>query len=234
VDQRPTHLDGHRIVRVLVVEDDAAMAASIERALTTAGFSVDVARDGPTGLWHARESAYDVITLDVMLPGMSGWDVCTQLRADGVTTPVLMLTALDDDRDEANGFAVGVDDYVRKPFSPPLLVARIHALGRRGPSLPETIEIDGVRVDPLRRQCERDGEQIALTPREYAVLEALARRAPSVVSKRELLDLVWGFDFEGDPSIVEVYVSYLRRKLDRDRERPVVHTVRGAGYRLGP
>jgi DNA-binding response OmpR family regulator len=216
---------------VLVVEDDEALAESIARALRD-GFAVDVEHDGLAGLWRATEMTYDVIILDVMLPGMKGGEVCRTLRSRGVQTPVLMLTALVHDDDEHGGFDAGADDYVRKPFSPRLLVARAHALARRGASTPPVVTVGGLSLDPRRRTCSRDGEPVALTSREFAVLEALLRRSPTVVSKRELLDLVWGFDFEGDPSIVEVYVSYIRRKIDKGRPASTISTVRGAGYRV--
>ncbi len=221
-------------MRVLVVEDDEALAESIARALRDGGFDVDVEHDGLAGLWRATEMTYDVIVLDLMLPGMKGGEVCRNLRTRGVQTPVLMLTALGRDDDERDGFDAGADDYVRKPFQPHLLVARAHALARRGASAPSVVTVGGLSLDPRRRACARDGEPLALTPREFAVLEALLRRSPAVVSRRELLDLVWGFDFDGDPSIVEVYISYLRRKVDRPGGASVISTVRGAGYRVDP
>ena len=221
-------------MRVLVVDDDEALAESIARALRDGGFVVDVENDGPGGLWRATEMTYDVIILDVMLPRMKGGEVCRALRSRGVQTPVLMLTALVHDDDETDGFDAGTDDYVRKPFRPALLVARAHALARRGASAPEVVTVGGLSLDPRRRTCSRQGEPVALTSREFAVLEALVRRSPSVVSKRELLDLVWGFDFEGDPAIVEVYVSYIRRKIDTGRSVSTISTVRGVGYRVDP
>lgn len=221
-------------MRALVVEDDEALAESVARALGSGGFVVDIEHDGPAGLWRATEMTYDVIVLDLMLPGMHGGEVCRALRCRGVQTPVMMLTALVHDDDESDGFDAGADDYVRKPFRPHLLVARAHALARRGAPSPSVMTVGGLSLDPRRRTCARDGEPLALTPREYAVLEALLRRSPAVVSKRELLDLVWGFDFEGDPSIVEVYISYLRRKIDRPGDASMISTVRGAGYRVEP
>lgn len=221
-------------MRTLVVEDDKALAASIARALTEGGFLVDLEHDGSTGLWRATEMAYDLVVLDLMLPGMRGGEVCRTLRSRGVQTPVMMLTALVQDADECDGFDAGADDYVRKPFRPHVLVARAHALTRRGASTPSVVTVGALTLDPRRRACTCDGEPLTLTPREYAVLEALLRRSPAVVSRRELLDLVWGFDFDGDPSIVEVYVSYLRAKIDQGRSPSAISTVRGAGYRVDP
>jgi DNA-binding response OmpR family regulator len=218
---------------VLVIEDEERLARSIARALEDSGMSVDIANDGDTGLWRAREMTYDAITLDRMLPGTSGEAVCRTLRSEGCTAPILMLTALTADGDEMDGFDAGADDYLRKPFSPGVLVARLHALARRGPVGPSVLRVEDLELDPRRIACSRGGVDIALTVREFAVLEALVRRSPAVVSKRELLDLVWGFEFEGDPAIVEVYISYLRRKIDRTAEQPLIHTVRGAGYRVG-
>ncbi len=220
-------------MRVLIIEDEERLARSIARALEDSGMSVDVASDGDTGLWRAREMAYDAITLDRMLPGMGGEEVCRTLRSEGCTAPILMLTALTADGDELDGFDAGADDYLRKPFSPGVLVARLHALVRRGQVGPSVLRVGDLELDPRLITCARAGVDIPLTVREFAVLEALVRRSPAVVSKRELLDLVWGFEFEGDPAIVEVYISYLRRKIDRTAEHPLIHTVRGAGYRVG-
>lgn len=220
-------------MRVLVIEDEERLARSIARALQDAGMSVDVATDGETGLWRAREMPYDAITLDRMLPDIAGAEVCRMLRSEGCATPILMLTALTTEGDEVDGFDAGADDYLRKPFSPAVLVARLRSLSRRGPVSSSVLLVDDLAVDPRLMTCTRGGTEIALTAREFAVLEALVRRSPAVVSKRELLDLVWGFEFEGDPAIVEVYISYLRRKIDRHADRPLIHTLRGAGYRVG-
>jgi DNA-binding response OmpR family regulator len=218
---------------VLVIEDEERLARSIARALEDSGMTVDVAPDGGTGLWRAREMTYDAITLDRMLPGLDGEAVCRTLRAEGCATPILMLTALTADDDELDGFDAGADDYLRKPFSPGVLIARLHALTRRGSIGTSVLRVGDLELDPRQIVCTRAGTGIALTAREFAVLEALVRRSPAVVSKRELLDLVWGFEFEGDPAIVEVYISYLRRKVDRGAGHPLIHTVRGAGYRVG-
>lgn len=220
-------------MRVLVIEDEERLARSIARALQDSGMSVDIAADGRTGLWRAREMPYDAITLDRMLPDIAGEELCRTLRSEGCSTPILMLTALTTEGEELDGFDAGADDYLRKPFSPAVLVARLRSLSRRGPVSPSVLHVDDLAVDPRLMTCTRAGTDIALTAREFAVLEALVRRSPAVVSKRELLDLVWGFEFDGDPAIVEVYISYLRRKIDRGADRSLIHTLRGAGYRVG-
>lgn len=220
-------------MRVLVIEDEDRLARSIARALQDSGMSVDIAADGRTGLWRAREMPYDAITLDRMLPDIGGAELCRTLRSEGCSTPILMLTALTAEGEELDGFDAGADDYLRKPFSPAVLVARLRSLTRRGPLGAAVLSVDDLAVDPRLMTCTRGGNDIALTAREFAVLEALVRRSPAVVSKRELLDLVWGFEFDGDPAIVEVYISYLRRKIDRGADRPLIHTVRGAGYKVG-
>jgi DNA-binding response OmpR family regulator len=219
---------------VLVVEDDHALARTITRCLTGAGFSVDVAADGHDALWRAREGEFDAITLDVLLPGANGFSVCRTLRAEGVDTPILMLTAKDGEYDEVEGLELGADDFLRKPFSPAVLAARVQSLVRRGARSPVPIEAAGVVIDPWRRTCTRNGVAVGLTAREFAVLETLVRRAPGLVSKQQLLDVVGGMEFDGDPNIVEVYVGYVRRKLASTGDpAPVITTVRGEGYRIG-
>lgn len=222
-------------MRVLVVEDESKLAEAIRRGLVAEGFEVDVSNDGDDGLWRAVEGSYDVIVLDVMLPKRNGYVVCRELRAREVWTPILMLTAKAGEHDEAEGLDIGADDYLTKPFSFVVLVARIRALARRGASpRPAVLEAGGIRLDPATRSVTRDGTLVALTAREHQLLEALMRRGGTVVSKRDLLDLVWGMDFDGDPNVVEVYVGYLRRKLDKPFGRDSVQTVRGVGYRLVP
>ena len=217
-------------MRLLVVDDEVRLAESIARALRAEQFDVDVVHDGNDALWQAQEVDYDAIVLDIMLPGKNGYVVCRELRAAGVSTPILMLTAKDGEWDEAEALDTGADDYLRKPFSLVVLLARLRALLRRGPQLTgDVIEVGNLTVDRGQMTCRREGDEpVTLTPREFAVLEHLARRAPDVVSKSALLDAVWGLDFDGDPNIVEVYVGYLRRKLGRD----VVRTVRHVGYQL--
>jgi two-component system, OmpR family, response regulator len=221
-------------MRILVVEDDEALARTITRCLATSGFAVDVARNGDDGLWRAREGEYDAITLDVMLPGRNGYVVCRTLREEGVSTPILMLTAKDGEYDEVEGLELGADDYLRKPFSPAVLAARVHNLVRRGALPTVATTVGPLTIDVRSRTCTVDGVAVSLTSREHAVLDALVRRSPEVVSKQQLLDLVWGFDFAGDPNIVEVYVGYLRRKLTAAGGPPgLITTVRGGGYRIG-
>ncbi len=219
-------------MKLLVVEDDAKIAGALRRGLTAEGFSVEVAEDGVEGLWRAREGSYDLIVLDVMLPGRNGYRVCADLRRDGSTTPILMLTAKDGDLDEAEGLDTGADDYLRKPFSFPVLVARVHALLRRA-ALGErpTLAIGDLTLDPRARTVTCAGTDVPMTSREFDLLAFLVRRAGSVVTKREVLAGVWDDGFEGDPNVVEVYVARLRRKLDPLRAG-LIETVRGAGYRV--
>jgi DNA-binding response OmpR family regulator len=218
-------------VRLLVVEDEARMAAALARGLEAEGFVVDVAPDGPSGLEAARFGSYDAVVLDVMLPGMSGYTVVRTLRSEENWVPVLMLTAKDGEYDEADGLDYGADDYLTKPFSFVVLLARLRALLRREPTRrPALLTVGPVTLDPASHRVELAGEEVPLSRREFLVLEHLMRAHPSVVSKESVLDAVWGAPDEADPNIVEVYVGYLRRKLGRDR----IETVRGVGYRLAP
>lgn len=220
-------------MRILIVDDEVSLAEGVRRGLVAEGFTVDVAHDGIDGLWYARENTYDAIVLDLMMPGMSGWKVCAALREEGDWTPILMLTARDGDWDQVESFEGGADDYVTKPFSFAVLVARLRALVRRGaPERPAVLTAGDLSLDPGGRQVARGGTDIDLTSREFAVLEFLMRRAGQVVSKREVIENVWDEDFEGDPNIVEVYVGHLRRKVDRPFGSSSIETVRGAGYRL--
>lgn len=218
---------------MLVVEDEPTLGHSVKRGLEAEGFGVDLATTGTDGLWRAREGSFDAIVLDIMLPEMNGYEVCRQLRSDGVWTPILMLTAKEGEYDEADAFEMGADDYLRKPFSHVVLVARLRSLIRRGaPVEPETIGVGDLVLDPARQSCARGDEPIDLTPREFAVLETLLRRGPNVVPKSELIDHVWGIDFDGDPNIVEVYIGYIRKKIDRPFGTTTVRTVRGIGYQV--
>ena len=279
-------------MRVLVVEDEASLAASLRRGLEADGFAVDVALDGTDGLWRAQEVSYDAIVLDIMLPGVNGFEICRRLRADDIWTPILMLTAKDGALDESEALDTGADDYLTKPFSHIVLVAHLRALMRRGarerpavlsagelcvdPARGRFGKVEGhhgadrhpghgdrhvagkarlrsaverhvpagdqpatcrhaageLRVDPASRRCWRADTEIRLTPRELSVLEFLVRRAGDVVSKRDILDHVWDDDFEGDPNIIEVYIRYLRKKIDLPFGRRAIETVRGSGYRL--
>ena len=216
-------------MRILVVDDEVRLADGIRRGLEAEGFGVDVAHNGVDGLWRARETAYDAIVLDLMMPGMSGWKVCEALRAEENWTPVLMLTAKDGEWDQVEALETGADDYVTKPFSFAVLVARLRALIRRGGiERPTVLEAGDLRLDPGARTVWRGDDEIDLTSREFSVLEHLMRHRGQVVSKRDLIAGVWNDDFDGDPNIVEVYVGHLRRKLGRAR----IETVRGSGYRL--
>jgi DNA-binding response OmpR family regulator len=218
-------------VRLLVVEDEVRLARALHRGLTAEGFVVDVVHDGPSGLRAARHGDYDAVVLDVMLPGMSGYDVVRTLRTEGVWAPVLMLSAKDGEYDQADGLDYGADDYLTKPFSFVVLLARLRALVRRRlPERPTVLSAGEVSLDPATHQVHVSQEPVALTPREYTVLEYFLRNPHRVVSKTELLDHVWDAAEDTDPNAVEVYIGYLRRKLGRN----VLQTVRGVGYRLAP
>ncbi len=222
-------------MRILVVEDETKVADALRRGLEAEGFAVDVAADGPEGLWYAAEHRYDVIVLDIMLPGMSGFRVCSQLREAENWTPILMLTAKQGEYDVAEALDAGADDYLMKPFSFVVLLARLRALLRRtGRTGPVTYTAGDLRLDPASHRCHRGDTEIALTAREFEVLELLIRRAGEVLSKSEILDNVWDFAFDGDPNIVEVYVRHLRKKIDEPFARHAIETVRGSGYRLDP
>ena len=216
-------------MRLLVVEDEVRLARALRRGLTAEGFVVDVVHDGPAGLRAARHGDYDAVVLDVMLPGMSGYDVVRSLRTEGVWVPVLMLSAKDGEYDQADGLDYGADDYLTKPFSFVVLLARLRALVRRRlPERPAVLSAGAVQLDPATHEVRLADAPVALTPREYTVLEYFLRNPHRVVSKTELLDHVWDAAEDTDPNAVEVYIGYLRRKLGRE----VLQTVRGAGYRL--
>jgi DNA-binding response OmpR family regulator len=220
-------------VRVLVVEDEANLAEIVRAGLVDEGFAVDVVHTGVDGLWAATEHPYDVIVLDIMLPGLSGYEVCRRLRQRGVWTPLLMLTAKDGEYDQADALDLGADDYLIKPFSFVVLVARLRALVRRGaPARPAVLAAGDLTVDPARRQVARAGEPVKVTAREFALLEFLMRHRGDVVSKTAIIANVWDANFDGDPNIVEVYVGYLRKKIDQPFGRSAIQTERGMGYRL--
>ncbi|MEO3807641.1 response regulator transcription factor [Sphaerisporangium sp. B11E5] len=219
-------------MRVLVVEDERRMAAALRRGLQAEGFAVDLAHDGEDGLHLAREGDYDAVVLDIMLPGLSGYKVCERLRAEENWVPILMLSAKDGEYDLADGLDLGADDYLTKPFSYVVLVARLRALMRRGARRrPAVLRAGDLALDPAARTVTRGGEPIELTPREFGLLEYLLRRPGEVVSKTEILEHVWD-TYDTDPNVVEVYVGYLRRKIDAPFGRTTLRTVRGAGYRL--
>jgi DNA-binding response OmpR family regulator len=220
-------------MKVLVVDDDEKIAAAVARGLRAEDFTVDVEHNGIDGLWRAREGSYDVIVLDIMLPGRSGYQICADLREDGDWTPILMLTAKDGELDEAEALDTGADDYLVKPFSYPVLIARLHALIRRsGSGDPAPLSVGELRVEPLARRVFVGDDEIAVTSREFDVLFYLVHHAGQVLSKSTILRGVWSDDFDGDPNIVEVYIARLRRKLS-GLDPVVIDTVRGAGYRVG-
>lgn len=216
-----------------MVEDEIRLASAVERGLVAEGFEVDVVNDGTDGLWRAREGSYAAVVLDILLPGTNGYEVCRTLRKEGIWTPILMLTAKDGEFDEVEAFELGADDFLTKPFSFPVLVARLRALTRRATApRSDQLVVGDLVLDSISRSCTRDSVRIDLTPREFALLEVLMKRAGDVVPKASLIDAVWGFDFTGDPNVVEVYVGYLRRKIDKPFGRSTLETVRGIGYRL--
>jgi DNA-binding response OmpR family regulator len=220
-------------MRVLVVEDERRLASAVRRGLTAEGFVVDVAHDGVDGLHLAREGAYDAVVLDLMLPGLSGYQVCERLRADRNWVPVLILSAKDGEYDQADGLDLGADDYMTKPFSYVVLAARLRALLRRGVRpRPAVLTAGDLGLDPAAHTVRRGKNNIDLTAREFALLEYLMRRAGQVVSKAELLEHVWDAESVADLNVVEVYAGYLRRKIDGPFGRNALQTVRGAGYRL--
>jgi len=220
------------LMRILVVEDEPLIARALNEALEADGYVVDVASTGDDGLRQARENAYDAILLDIMLPGLNGYVVCRELRSDGNTTPILMLTAKAGDFDEAEGLDTGADDYVKKPFSMVALLARIRALIRRGPvERSPVLQVGNLLLDPSEKLVTHRGVGIELTPREFSLLRYMMHRAGETVSKQDLLNRVWDGEVTAT-DVVQVYVGYLRKKLDAANEDSVIETVRGHGYRL--
>ncbi len=222
-------------MRVLIVDDEMRLAESIRRYLTVEGFTADVAHDGEEGLWAASQTPYDVMILDIMLPRLNGYQVVRELREREVWIPVLMLTAKDGEYDQTDAFELGADDYLTKPFSFPILVARLRALIRRGaPQRPTVLRAGDLTLDPARRKVTRAEQEIPLTPREFGLLEILLRNQGDVLTKSEIIRNVWDENFDGDVNNVEVYIGYLRRKIDHPFGRHSIKTVRGMGYRLVP
>ena len=220
-------------MRVLVVEDEVKMASLIRRGLREDGLSADVAITGEDALWMAEATEYDAIVLDVMLPGIDGFETCRRLRAQGVWAPVLMLTARDAVEDRVAGLDGGADDYLTKPFSFAELSARLRALARRGQQeRPAVLEVGDLRLDPATRQAWRRDERIELSAKEFALLEAFMRRPGDVLSRLDLLEHAWDFGYENRSNVIDVYVRYLREKVDRPFGVRSIETVRGAGYRL--
>jgi two-component system OmpR family response regulator len=222
-------------VRILVVEDDKHVARAVKRGLESEGFAVDVAFDGTDGRWLATENAYDAMVLDIMLPGTNGYDLCAELRRSGNWTPILMLTAKDGERDEARALDTGADDFLAKPFSYVVLLARLRALLRRGGhERPSMLTTGDLVLDPATHRVWRADTVVELTPRQFSLLEFLMRRPGEVISKAEILEHVWDFAFDGDPNIVEVYVRQLRQRIDHPFGRASLQTVRLVGYRVDP
>ena len=220
-------------MRVLVVEDDPRMAAALSRGLKAAGVVTDLAGNGADALWMARAGEWDAMVLDVMLPDVDGFEACRRLRADGVWVPIIMLTARDAVSDRVRGLDEGADDYLTKPFSLDELLARLRALARReAPERPAALEAGSLRLDPATRQVWRGDSEIALSPREFALLEAFMRRPGQALSRLTLLEAAWDYDYEHHSNVIEVYVGYLREKVDRPFAVKSLETVRGVGYRL--
>ena len=217
-------------MNVLVVEDDDAVSRFLVQALGEEGYGTQLCDDGARALQTASEQAFDLILLDVMLPGLSGLEVCSRLRAREVRTPILMITARDTTEDKVQGLDAGADDYLVKPFQVDELLARVRAMLRRGASSPVALRVGDLKLDPATRQAQRGGKNILLSSTEYTLLEYLMRHAGSVLTRAALLEHVWQYDFEGNDNVLEVYISYLRRKIDRGHKTPLIHTVRGAGY----
>jgi two-component system OmpR family response regulator len=222
-------------MRVLVVDDEVRFAKSLRRGLIEGGFAVDLAHDGEEALWAATEQAYDIIVLDLMLPKLNGYRVIERLRARGVWTPILMLTAKDGDHEEADALDLGADDYLTKPFSFVVLLSHIRALLRRITSdRPSVLAVGDLTLDPVSFQVARAGQPIEVTPREFSLLEYFMRNPGKVISKGELLDHVWDAAFDGPLNVVQVYIGYLRKKIDVPFDIESLVTVRGFGYRLNP
>jgi two-component system OmpR family response regulator len=220
-------------VRVLVVEDEVRLAHTLRRGLELEGFVVQLAHTGTDGLWWAVEDDFDVIVLDIMMPELSGYEVLRRLRARDVGTPVLMLTAKDGDYDQVDALELGADDYLTKPFSFVVLIARLRALlRRRVPQQPARLCAGDLVLDPARRSARRGDTELTLTPREFGLLEFLLRRKGTVLSKSEILRNVWDAHYEGPENVVEVYIGYLRRKIDAPFGRNTIETLRGVGYRM--
>ena len=218
-----------------MVEDDKRLAATLRRGLEAEGFAVDNALDGEQGIWLATENTYDAIVLDIMLPKINGFQVCARLREAGNWTPILMLTAKHGELDEAEALDTGADDYLTKPFSYVVLVAHLRALFRRGAAVrPVQLAVGDLVIDPATRTCSRAGRLVELTVKEFSIVEFLARRNGEVVSKAELLEHAWDFAYDGDPNVIDVHMSNIRRKIDKPFDTKSLRTVRGAGYRLVP
>ncbi len=222
-------------MRILLVEDDRNIAETVRRMMVTEGWVVDVVHDGEAGFEKGLSERFDIIVLDIMLPGRNGYEVVRGLRAAEIWTPILMLTAKDGEYDQADAFDFGADDYLTKPFSFVVLTARLRALARRGaPERPAILAAGDLTLDPAAHIAKRGAADLTLTPREFSLLAFLLRHKGEVVTKPEILDGVWDVNYQGDENVVEVYVSYLRRRIDQPFDRKSIETVRGVGYRLSP
>lgn len=219
-------------MRILIVEDDDGVAGFMKQALSETGFAVDVADNGLAGLQAAQTSEFDLILLDVLLPGLGGFEVCRRLRSAGVAAPVLMITALDMVDQKVTGLDSGADDYLCKPFQVAELLARIRALLRRGSSATAAVRVADLSLDPASRSVSRNGVEIQLSSTEYVLLDYLVRNVGRVLTRAMILDHVWKYDFDGNDNVLDVYISYLRRKIDRDHDVKLIQTVRGIGYRV--
>ena len=220
-------------MRILIVEDEIKVAAFLRQALEEEGYTVDATGDGEHGIELVHATAYDLLILDWMLPRMSGLDVCRSLRAENYTTPILLLTARDAVADRISGLDTGADDYLTKPFSLGELFARVRALLRRGgPTVSTLLTVGDLTLDPVKRRVERGGREISLSVREYSLLEYLIRNAGRTVTRALITEHVWEFDFDCGTNVVDVYINYLRNKIDRGHPHPLIHTARGVGYRL--
>jgi two-component system OmpR family response regulator len=230
-----THSSRLSTMRLLVVEDDPGMAALLTRSLQREGYAVDTATNGQDALWNAHENDYDAVVLDAMIPAPDGYEVCRRLRADGRWAPVLMLTARDAVPDRVRGLDAGADDYLTKPFALTELFARLRSLTRRDPlERPVTLQVADLTLDPVSRTVHRGQTEIPLSPKEFALLHELMRRPGEALSRTHLIDHVWDFAYDGTSNVVDVYIRYLRDKLDRPFGRQNIRTIRGAGYRLDP
>ena len=220
-------------MRLLLVEDEPGVARFVRQGLGEAGYAVDVVADGKQGLAHALSPVYDVVILDIMLPGLSGIEIVRQVRDREMKTPVILLTARDAVSDRVAGLDAGADDYLIKPFAFPELLARIRALLRRPPVQTNTVLVfDELELDTARHEVRRAGKSIELSPREFALLEVFMRHPHQALTRAQIIEHVWSFDFSSESNVIDVYVGYLRRKIERGFERPLIRTVRGVGYKL--
>lgn len=220
-------------MKILIVEDDESVARFLQQALSEAGYMVDLVADGLVGLDRAHSFGYDLLLMDVMLPGLSGLEICRRLRSANVSTPILIITAKDTLQDRVDGLDSGADDYLVKPFQLAELLARVRALLRRATTAPTVLRVADLTLDPASRRAVRAGKTIALSATEYTLLEYLMRNVDRVLTRSMILEHVWQYDFGGSDNVLDVYISYLRGKIDRGRKPTLIHTVRGVGFRMG-